>query len=602
MKIKFFIIFIIFTFISYNVLEYEKQTKINNILNTKTNEFKILYDAIYNQYKEESNLIFLTLINKGKVLDLYKKLQNADQQEKNNLRKELFEFLKNDYKSLKVIYLRQLHFHLKNNESFLRMHRPNKYGDDLTNIRATVAYVNKYKKPVHGFEEGRIFNGFRFVFPIVSDQKHLGSVEISFSADIIVSKLLKDFNHHANLHINKKVIDEKVFKSEKSNYIPSSVDGYALDKEILKKMGFDVESFKKLIKPSKKTIKYIKKNIAKSKRVSIFDKNLKSVITILPIKNPLTKQNVAFISARSDANSIMDINRDFTMIFLLVILLIIISLYFIYKQILFREQVNKKLKEQRKIILRDEKEKKEKDKLLAQQTKMASMGDMLENIAHQWRQPLSVISTAASGIKIQKAVNNLSDESLEDFTNKIIDSTTFLSNTIDDFRDFFKPDKEKNSFFINDSIEKSLQIVGSKFKNREIEVIKNLEKIQIQSFENELIQVFINILNNSRDALENLDIKDRYIFIDTFLVNEKLVITFKDNGGGIPQSLINRVFEPYFTTKHKSQGTGIGMFMSEEIITKHLDGVISVSNEKYTYDGKLFKGALFKIVLPLDLK
>lgn len=244
MKLKFLSIFIILVTCFYYILKHEEKIKVDNILVTKTKKFSILYDAIYAQYKEESKLLFITILTKDKITDIYIKLQTANKETKDSLRKELYTFLEKDYKSLRFMSLRQLHFHLKNNESFLRMHRPKKFGDNLTNIRPTIAYVNKNVKPIDGFEEGRIFNGFRFVFPIKDDNVHLGSVEVSFSADIIVTKFLKDFNYHTNLHINKEVVDEKVFKSEKSNYINSPIDGYVLDKEVLSRVAVSLQNFK----------------------------------------------------------------------------------------------------------------------------------------------------------------------------------------------------------------------------------------------------------------------------------------------------------------------------------------------------------------------
>ncbi len=243
---------------------------------------------------------------------------------------------------------------------------------------------------------------------------------------------------------------------------------------------------------------------------------------------------------------------------------------------------------------------KEKEQILFQQSKMASMGEMLENIAHQWRQPLSVISTAASGIQMQRAYNIL-DESIMDKSLELIVSTTeHLSGTIDDFRNFFKQDKEKTEFKIGDSITKSLNIVSSKFKNRNIVIQQDLVEIKVLGFENELVQVIMNLLNNSRDALEKIDINDRIIFIKTFIKNKKAYLTIQDSGGGIPEDIIGKVFEPYFTTKHQAQGTGIGLYMSAEIIAKHMNGDLEVENKVFEYNDKKYKGAYFVITLPLN--
>ena len=244
-------------------------------------------------------------------------------------------------------------------------------------------------------------------------------------------------------------------------------------------------------------------------------------------------------------------------------------------------------------------EKREKDIILAQKSKMAAMGEMLENIAHQWRQPLSVISTASTGLQLQlEFSNNLPPVMLEESLNSINEQSQYLSKTIDDFRNFFHQNKEKEKFDIKNSIEKSLYLVSSRVKNHNIHIIKNLEEIEIKTLENELIQVFLNIINNAIDKLNDKK-DDKYIFISTKIINNELNIHIKDNGGGIPNNIINRVFEPYFTTKHRSQGTGIGLYMSNEIISKHIHGTLSVDNISYDYKGANFYGALFKITIPL---
>jgi len=242
----------------------------------------------------------------------------------------------------------------------------------------------------------------------------------------------------------------------------------------------------------------------------------------------------------------------------------------------------------------------QKDNMLFQQSKMASMGEMMENIAHQWRQPLSFISTSASGIRLNKEYNSLSDELLDEALENIMNSTQFLSNTIDDFRDFYKIDKIKLKFSVKEVLDKTLKLTSSRFTNRSIKVIQDVDEIFIFGFENELIQVFINILNNARDELEKLPYDERFIFIKIKEDNNFLFISIKDNAGGIDEKIVKRVFEPYFTTKSDEKGTGIGLYMSKEIIEKHFNGTILAQNEEFIYLNKEFKGANFIINIPLN--
>ena len=243
----------------------------------------------------------------------------------------------------------------------------------------------------------------------------------------------------------------------------------------------------------------------------------------------------------------------------------------------------------------------QKEEMLHHQSKMASMGEMLENIAHQWRQPLSVISTASSGMIMQKEYGILTEEDEINSLNTITDSAQHLSKTIDDFRDFFNPRKERTTFNVKDTYNKTIALLESKFKNRSIEVIENIEDVDIYGLDSELVQVIMNILNNARDILE---MKEKYsrrlIFIDIYKKSDNLIIKIKDNGGGIPSEIINRIFEPYFTTKHQSQGTGIGLYMTEEMVKKHMNGNVSAENVNYSYESESFVGACFTITLPIS--
>jgi signal transduction histidine kinase len=241
----------------------------------------------------------------------------------------------------------------------------------------------------------------------------------------------------------------------------------------------------------------------------------------------------------------------------------------------------------------------QKENILNQQSKMAAMGEMIENIAHQWRQPLSLISTAATGAKLKKDFKQLSDEDFYETMDIINNSAQHLSSTIDDFRNFFNNDKQTTTFDINVPIEKVLYLMSSKFKNREIVIVKNTQEIIILGLSNEFIQVLLNILNNTLDAFKEFNPKEKFIFIDAYKKDNKLILEIKDNAGGIKEEIISRIFEPYFTTKHQSQGTGIGLYMSTEIIEKHMNGSLTDSNKEYTYHNIKCKGAQFTIELPI---
>ena len=243
----------------------------------------------------------------------------------------------------------------------------------------------------------------------------------------------------------------------------------------------------------------------------------------------------------------------------------------------------------------------QKDSQLHEQAKITAMSKMIENIAHQWRQPLSIISTVATGL-ILKLEHNIfdKDEALNNL-NKLDESAQFLSHTIDDFSGFFKRDKVKKNFNLVNLCQKCLSMIQSSLDNDKIKIITDIQddNIIINGYENELSQAVINILNNSKDILETKPNNERFIFTSIQRISNNAVITISDSGEGIDQEIIKHIFEPYFTTKHQSQGTGIGLYMTKEIITKHFLGEIIVQNKETIYNNKNYKGASFIITIPI---
>ncbi len=252
------------------------------------------------------------------------------------------------------------------------------------------------------------------------------------------------------------------------------------------------------------------------------------------------------------------------------------------------------------ITLQKEQEKllKEKEELLFQQSKLSAMGEMIGNIAHQWRQPLSVISSSISAIKLSVGTNIYTNEELINFMDTVLNSTKYLSETIDDFRNFYKKDLEKEEFAIKNAIDISFNLVKTELVKQGIKTIFiNDTDFNMMGIKNQFLQVLMNILSNSKDAFIDKNIDDKTIFINLYEENDKKCIEIYDNAGGIKDEIIAHVFEPYFTTKHKSIGTGIGLYMSQEIIAKHLEGQITVTNKEFIYQDNEYKGACFKITI-----
>lgn len=240
--------------------------------------------------------------------------------------------------------------------------------------------------------------------------------------------------------------------------------------------------------------------------------------------------------------------------------------------------------------VKDEIEKnRDKQKVMFLQSRQASLGQMLANIAHQWRQPLTELSLTIFNIKKSAQNNNI--DGVVKFYSESKNIIQNMSQTIDDFSNFFKPNKAKNYFNISDSIKESLTLLENIIKEEMINIKINLIDIEVLGVENELTQVIINLINNSKDAFISNSILIREISITLKRDYEFATIEVEDNAGGITKENIEKIFEPYFTTKHKSRGTGLGLFMSKMICEQGLHGTMDVKSKKQT--------TTFSIKIPL---
>ncbi len=232
----------------------------------------------------------------------------------------------------------------------------------------------------------------------------------------------------------------------------------------------------------------------------------------------------------------------------------------------------------------------EQERLLIEKSKFIALGEMVSNIAHQWRQPLSELSAIILNIKFRYMMNKLDTQTMSQKSKDAEKLLDYMSNTIDDFRNFFMPDKSKKKFNIKKSIYDVLNIIGKTLHNQQIDLTIDInEKIEILGYKNEFEQVILNILSNSKDILIENKIENPVINISTDTDKKQVKIYIDDNGGGIKIKPIDKIFEPYISTKEESNGTGIGLYMSKIIIEKNMQGKITAQNRE--------KGARFIITL-----
>ncbi len=228
------------------------------------------------------------------------------------------------------------------------------------------------------------------------------------------------------------------------------------------------------------------------------------------------------------------------------------------------------------------------EQLLIQQSKLAAMGNMIGNIAHQWRQPLGEINALLMIIQVRQHFDDFNEAFLTEKIEECNRITAYMSNTISDFQNFFKPSKDKEIFEINHACERASSIIQASLRYHSIEFSFNAtEEIKVLGYPNEFAQALLNILSNAKDILTDRQIENPFIRMNVKNGEQYTLIKIEDNGGGISEEYLERIFEPYFTTKHAKQGTGIGLYMTKMIIENNMNGIVTVSNTEH--------GALFTI-------
>jgi PAS domain S-box-containing protein len=237
----------------------------------------------------------------------------------------------------------------------------------------------------------------------------------------------------------------------------------------------------------------------------------------------------------------------------------------------------------------------EQDKIILVQSRFSAMGEMISMIAHQWRQPITTIGMGVNNMLMDIELSDIDTEAFKSHLLLINDQVQFLSHTIDDFRDFFKPGKKAEDMHINKAIESVLKIIGKSLENNNVKVeLQTQYDPVITAYESELIQVLLAIINNAKDALVEHAVKPAIITITTRENRDFdgfVELRICDNGGGVPEDIMQKIFEPYFTTKSAKSGTGLGLYIAKSIIEKHQKGTISVEN--------IDNGACFTIHIPL---
>jgi signal transduction histidine kinase len=606
-KILIIFVFLVLYIITYNINSSYKEKFIDEELKYSLKELKTNYDIVLYNYQKGAESLFQQISKNERIIAILTKSLTANNKEKDSLRKELYSIIEQQFKSSKKLGLKLILFSQPDNKVFLRAHKPDKYGDDLTEIRYAVKKVNTEHKKFIGFEPGKITHAFRNIYPIFNKDKYIGCVDIGFSSEYLQFTLDDVHKIHTHFLVAKNIIDKRLWKVREitTNYKNSLEDDH-----YLVSVRKDVAHTLKVI--SKHTIKTnsdkIHKNLELSKEFTLYGykDDVAVIISFMPIFSiNETKRPSAYIVSYTKNEQIVKILNDFFYINIISFIVIALIMFQIYQTLSHKDELKKevdkktkelfKLNQSLELKVKEEIEKNRKNELqLYEQSKNASLGEMIGNIAHQWRQPLSAITSTASSVRLNNEIGMLEKDEINKNMDLIVNKANYLSETINTFRNFLNENKTIETFILEDTLQESLKIINATMKDYNINLKINIDetsKTNIVGVKNELSQVLINILNNSKDILKEKKNEEIWIKLSLLKKVNKTIISIEDNGGGIPDNVMPKIFEPYFTTKHQSQGTGLGLHMSYRIVTESFKGKIWAENTN--------SGAIFFIELPL---
>jgi len=554
----------------------DKKENIDQKIEIKSTQLNLVFvEKVFELQNKYNSKLDEFINHNDRLIDAFAK---RDRKTLEKLSQKEFEKLSNENQNFEVMC-----FGLPDMTSFYRAHMPKKFGDDISKVHG-VKIVNTLKKRVSGFLVTKLGLFYRVTFPVYKDGKYIGLIAFGINLGFVNDHIYETLDTESAVLVKTKVLKQskwfdRLEEGSVGRYTVISTNGELID--LLKISSKNIESDNIQIEHNDKIYKIIKKDI-----YGLYDKTVATIILFQNITEEVKEYKL------------------YLYLFILVVSMLVILLAFVLVKTfnkflstiitinddLIDLNVNLEQRVNDEVIKNREKEQK-----IFQQAKMVQMGEMIGNIAHQWRQPLSAITSTASALRVHNELGIMEENEINDKMDSIVDKANYLSTTINTFRDFINDDKTKKDVVIQDEILQSISIIKSTLNDCHIDLKDNIDtdkKAVLHIVSGELSQTIINIINNARDALLDKKVENGWIKIDLLQDDDsKVTITIEDNGGGIPDDVMPKIFDPYFTTKHKSQGTGLGLHMSYKIITESLGGKLYVQNTQY--------GAKFFIELSL---
>ncbi len=594
------LLFMVLYTIGYLLVLYDEDKRIKHHLIDKMENTYIQYKLIYNNYKKNSRAIYFNINRNRELLNIY---SNLDATNMDASRKRLYEIMKPIYKNAKKFGVKQLHFHLKNSDSFLRMHKPSKFGDNLLNIRHSVRYVNKYHKAISGFEQGRILHGFRYVYPIKSKKgEHLGSVEVSIDTKAFEEMFENTLFVNAKFIIDKKLSKKKVFEDELKKYYVDSLESHLFlegkNEEVRDEL-LPLFTQKKLQKYQKKLQKKFESKKAFS--IEVCTKNGSYIKSFIPIKNIKEKRVVAYFISLNRSVYLDNLHKDSLIIKIALFFLTLLIAYIIHRNINYsaslRRDIDKKTQE-----LEESQEK------IVQAQKMASLGMLVAGVAHEINTPVGLSITAISHLIDETKTLKLDYEKQtmdESEFQRYLENTTKTADII--FKNLIRSAELVKNFkqlSINQNltelstinlkyyVDNLLLSLDKKIRDACVEIESSIESsIEFTTYHDVVSQIFSNfILNSLTHAFA--DVKSPKIKIDIKKKNDTIFINYSDNGIGMDRGELEKLFDPFYTTNRGAGNSGLGMHIIYNLIVDKLEGSIDVSSQ-------INQGVSYRVTLPI---
>lgn len=499
----------------------------------------------------------------------YQNSNRVEQYMKTNDKEGLYKYISSDYNSLRRLdeHLDVMHFYDTKNVTILRVHRPELYDDDLTDVRPMLRYVNENKVVKSGFEVGKSGLTYRITIPMINFlNQHYGVLEygvnLNYFADEMTSK-------------NGDVQAEVLVKSD-------NLKNLAEEKKYEKLNEYSVVGTTPLMRQ-------LKTNIDFEQKLQLIEQDSKTYMLINDLNfNDFNGETAARIILAKDITSLMqEYRHDLLIMNLLNLLIFIVITVIIYFEF---DKYSKKIEQLKLDIMGKEKE-------LYSQSRLANIGEMISMIAHQWRQPLGAISSTILNLqtKLELEVFDLSKEegvqsAKEYFTQRLSSIDGFVQNlttTIDNFRNFYKPNKKMQKATFQELVEEALGFMENSIKSQGVVIASDYQSAkELQFYKDEMMQVILNVLKNAQE-----NFKDKKTLNPTIIITTKEnSVIIRDNGGGVSNNIIEKIFDPYFSTKDEKNGTGLGLYMSKIIVEDHHGGKFYVENKD---DGACFTIELF---------